>query len=388
MWVGGTIVDTGSLQITDTGATNYELASSISLDKYVCIAKRGTYWGNNIFGQEDIQNLPPALALKTGYTNPIITDSGNTYLAIYAEGLFERYPDRNYINPDWVEGISKGNAVMSSHVRPRLVFKLGIGDYYWDGTDWTTGETKFNIYLESNEIEYTIIGDKKKYPGENWNTDRKILNNIPWSDWTGLSGYKIPLPNYLDLNQDITFELCVQPDINYIATGSPYYKETSAGNQSAYCWVKDLSVKIANKQMDEWKEEDVVYGGEEDGQIDANSVMELGEITMKFTTFPGKGGVSYSNVGDAINGGFLTGIIENDISPSYQSLKPEENVLYKYINQYSSQTIKENLVVDMSINPFQKIYDEYWGNSKHFVWDGAEINLKEARQTITIVQTK
>lgn len=388
MWIGGTIVETGNVPVTDTASTlNHELVSSISLEKYVCLSRHSGFWG---YWQdvENIQNLPPAFILKSGFTNPIITDSGNTYLAIYAEGLFERYPDRNYINPDWVEGVSKGNAVASTHVRPRLVFKLGIGDYYWNGTDWTTTEKKFDIALESNELEYTIIGKKKTYPGDNWNQERKILNNIPWSDWTGLKGYKIPLPDFLDLNQDITFELCIQPEINHIATGSPYYKETSAGDQSAFCWVKDLSVKIANKQMDEWKKEDVVYGGEEDGMIDANSVMELEEITMKFTTFPGRGGVSYSNVGDAINGGFLEGIIENDIVPSYQSLKPEENVLSKYINQYSSQTIKEELTVDMDIAPFQKIYDAYWGNTKHFVWDGAEINLKEARQRITIVQTK
>lgn len=388
MWIGGTIVETGNISVTDTAGTlNFELASSISLDKYICLARHSGFWGY-LMGIENIQNLPPAFVLKSGFTNPIITDSGNTYLAIYAEGLFERYPDRNYINPDWVEGVSKGNAVASTHIRPRLVFKLGIGGYYWNGTEWTTTERKFDIALESNEIEYTIINKKKTYPGDNWNQERKILNNIPWSDWTGLKGYKIPLPDFLDLNQDVTFEVCIQPEINHMATGSPYYEETSAGDQSAYCWVKDLSVKIANKQMDEWKKEDVVYGAEEDGLIDENSVMELDEINMKFTTFPGKGGVSYSNVGDAINGGFLEGIIENDIVPSYQSLKPEENVLSKYINQYSSQTIKEELVVNMDIVPFQKIYDAYWGNTKHFVWDGTEINLKEARQTITIVQTK
>lgn len=387
MWIGGTIVETGNVPVTDTASSlNHELASSISLNKYICLARHSGFWGYWM-GIENIQNLPPAFVLKSGFTNPIITDSGNTYLAIYAEGLFERYPDRNYINPDWVEGVSKGNAVASTHVRPRLVFKLGIGGYYWNGTEWTTSEVKFPIALESNELEYTIIGKKKILPGDNWNLERKILNNIPWSDWTGLKGYKIPLPDFLDLNQDVTFEVCIQPEINHMATGSPYYEETSAGDQSAFCWVKDLSVKIANKQMDEWKKEDVVYGGEESGQIDANSVMELEEISMKFTTFPGKGGVSYSNVGVA-GGGFLTGIIENDIVPSYQSLKPEENVLYKYINQYSSQTIKEELTVGLNILPFQKIYDEYWGNSKHFVWDGTQINLKEARQTITIVQTK
>lgn len=218
------------------------------------------------------------------------------------------------------------------------------------------------------------------FNGDNWNKDRESLNNIPFTDWTGADGFKIPLGG-IDMNGMITFHINLPAKLASLSFGTP--KDYSGQNH--WCWLKDISLKIYNKAGEETDKSDVVYGGEDDGVIDENSVNELDEITCKITTFPGKGRLSYSNVGNALSGGFLSAVTE-----TYQSntpRKPEENLIERYINQYSTQTIKEQLVQDMYCYPFIKYYDEYW-QGKQFVWQGAEIDYRDARQTIDITEIK
>ena len=370
----------------DTTDASYELASSISFSKYLLIHQWDQpefRWGSaNI--QNHVNDYPTIFKLKSGFTNPIIFGD-DSYLCLFANAQFERYDDREYYNPDWTDEASLKGAWQTgtdANVRPYLNFKLGIGNKWWNGTGWTTTETSFWVKARTEASE-----DDASIPdGSNWNKDREILNNVPFTDWTGADGYKIPLDSTLDPNAEIKFFVNMPIKLAYINLAN-IDVTTGTSGQNHWCWLNNLALTIHNKLTEEKEESDIVYGGDDDGLIDANSMMELNEITCKFTTFPGDAPLSYSNVGLA-TGGFLSGLVEPCLIVSHVSQKPEENLLTKYINQYSSQTIKEELTVGLDILPFQKIYDEYWGNSKHFVWDGAQINLKEARQTITIVQTK
>ena len=391
-YIGGTIVDYGSEPILDTGATNYEISSSLNLSKYILLGRHNAQWRDEPwteFNKENYAAFPTVFKLVDGYVNPFITDSANTYVAIYFDGTFERYRDRNYINPDWE--IEQGKILTGQGTinnRPFLMMYFGIGNKWWNGTEWTTTKTPFPVSLQSNEIEYTVLSgifghEKKVRPGDNWNDKKPVLNNIPWSDWTGLKGYKIVLGGEIDLNEPIHFELIPQPWINHINGGGP--KANSAGEQDNWCWISDFSIKIGNKQDEEQKDSDVVYGGEDSGVIDENSVNELQEITLKITTFPGKGKISYSTVGNALTNSFLTSVTE-----TYQSnvpRKPEENLIERYINQYSTQTIKEQLVQDMYCYPFIKYYDAYW-QGKKFVWNGCEIDYRDSKQTLNIIEIK
>ena len=328
--------------------------------------------------------------MNDGYTNPIIVDGNNSYICLFVNGLWQRYEDRDYFNPDWTNEPSEvnisfwpsGYAGLSWNIRPYLNFKFGIGDKWWNGSGWTNTETNFWVKCRTEEDE----DNPSLMSPQNWNTERDTLNNIPFTEWTGADGYKIPLDNSIDMNGEVHFAVNMP---NKLAKLSLYNFDVNTGTsgQNHWCWLKDVALTIHNKLTSEKKEDDIVYGGEEDGVIDANSVMELSDVEMKFTTFPGDAPLSYSNVGLA-TGGFLSGVVEPCLIVSHVLQKPEENVLTKIINQYSSQTIKERLTVDINISPFQKIYDAYWGNGKHFVWNGTEIDLSRATQKITIVETK
>lgn len=391
-YISGQLVDFGYADRGNATDASYELASSISFDKYLLIHtwdKMPFYFTMNELRQH-VNDYPPVYQLNSGYTNPIIVDEDNSYLCLFANALFQRYKERDYFNPDWTNEPSQINSSMlpigikgiSYNIRPFLNFKLGIGNKWWNGSAWTTTETNFWVKCRTEEDE----DDTRLMDPSNWNSERDILNNINFTEWTGADGYKIPLDNSIDMNSEVHFAINVPNKLGRLVPVN-FDPETGTSGQNHWCWLKDLELTIHNKLTSEKKEDDIIYGAEEDGIIDANSVMELSDVEMKFTTFPGDAQLSYSNVGLA-TGGFLSGVVEPCLIVSHVLQKPEENVLTKIINQYSSQTIKERLTVDINISPFQKIYDAYWGNGKHFVWNGTEIDLKRARQTITIVETK
>ena len=64
--------------------------------------------------------------------------------------------------------------------------------------------------------------------------------------------------------------------------------------------------------------------------------------------------------------------------------KPEENIVEKYVEQYSVPRMKENYTVGMWVNPFNQIGDTYW--NKTFCMLGCEIDYYNNRQRIEIVE--
>ena len=66
--------------------------------------------------------------------------------------------------------------------------------------------------------------------------------------------------------------------------------------------------------------------------------------------------------------------------------KPEEAIIERYVDQYSTPSIKTSLTLDMSFKPYELITDTYW--KKDFVITGQEIDYKNASQTITLLEKK
>lgn len=184
-YISGQLVEYGSTSRPQEGTASYELASNLSLDKYLLIHQwdmpERFRWGAAI--QEHVNDYPTIFRLKSGYTNPIIFDT-DSYLCIAATAKFERYQDRQYINPDWTSEPSTDADTIFSRlttwgiVRPFLNFKLGIGGWWWNGTAWTQTETSFWVKCRTEEDE-----ENPEIPdGGNWNQDREILNNVPFTD--------------------------------------------------------------------------------------------------------------------------------------------------------------------------------------------------------------
>lgn len=399
---GGTIVDFAHIKKetinTYAWLFNNEASNSLNFDRYLCLSTLGIPYFNGTLEAEanvhctpyatEESRYPKIFELKRNHTCPVILDNDNSFITINGSAIWERYFKRNFINPEWKADMSaiarsESNVVSNTDI-PALFFKLEIGGKYWNGTDWVTGNTCFLVHTEAkfkNAETEVYDPDKFKWDG-NWNTELSILNNVDWTEFTDASGYKIPLPEGFDMNKEITFEVHVPSLLQRRSDkrGSSGLWDDGLGY---YCWVKNLKLNICNRYSEQ-ADEDVVY----ENEVDGYSINEMPDIDLKFTTFPGRMQLSYSNVGirktvstERLDG-FIDYVKEEALSNALQ--KPEENIVEKYYNLYSKPVKREELTLDMSFNPLQKIVDTYWNEG--FVMLGNEIDYGAGSQNVSIIR--
>ena len=388
-YVGATIVDLATFdKPMNTQKYNYETESNITFDRYIMIHQADQpdrchpKWRWDIdamalapLNDSQIEAEYPAIfELNNGYVNPMIIDN-KAYVAIDTEAIFERY-DLEYINPDWTkENSNTGSLGLFSPpttgtltVVPCLIFKLQIGNKYWSSGGWTTTDSCFCVNLgtdktDSNETDYTAW----------WNTPHPALNNIDWTDWAGVSGYKIPLDPSLDFTQDIKFWIMMPSKLQAIETTLPY------DGVNNYCWVKKLDFNFATKESLKYDLADILY----ENVISSGSVNTLADVTMRLTTYPSQGAHSYSSV--ALDGTLLTKM--KKVGLDDVANVPEENVVKVYTNQYHTPTIKQTLTLQSYISPFSIIKDPTLDN-RYFGVLGTTIDFAMDRQTMTLIEMK
>ena len=384
-YVGCTLTDLASVP-SPTEEYNYETESSLKFKRYLGIKQMNqptNFQDPHNVSESGLTNIFPCVyRLKSGYTMPIAVNS-NSYLSIDANALFERYYN-DYINSNWVSestGVKgaynfSGSSKYVRSVLPMLVLKLGIGDFFWDGSQWVNEDRCFIINLSTDKPEN---GTGPAF-GNLWNSDHSVLNNVPWTDYAGVNGYKIPFANFLDMNAEVTFEIHMPSRIQlWHGRGGIISGDTDSYMvQNGYCWIENLKLNIGTIGSDKSNNTDCVY----ENVIEGDSLNELDEITVRFTTYPDNGKISYSNV--CYNGSLLTGIKQVGLSGNFQ--KPEENIIEKYVTQYSTPTKKETLTTDLTFLPYQKIVDSYW--NENFIMLGQQIDYQNDRQNITLIQIK
>lgn len=389
-YVGGTIVDLATFERPmDNSKYLYETEANINFDRYLMIRQankpdRQHPYSNWLF-EDDMVPLhdnqidavyPCIFRLKAGYTNPVIYDE-KAYLAIDANAIFTRY-DVEYINPDWTDENTNMNGLglfrkMASitTITPALIFLLKVGDKYWSSetNSWTTTKSCFVVKLGTDKTDE----DNVDFTGW-WGEDHPVLNNISWTDWAGVKGYKIPLEVGMDMNQPIEFEVHMPSKMQVFKTTGD-----SGSGINSMCWIKDFKMEFATKGSENYSNSDVLY----ENIIDENSVNTLSDITCKITTYAGEGMHSYSNV--ALDGVLLEKMVRSGLDGVANN--PEENIIKAYTNQYSSNTIKQNLTLGIDITPFSRIKDPTL-DGKYFGVLGATIDYAKGTQRLTLIETK
>lgn len=417
-FLGGTIIDFATIadgrtlsQGGDPNA-NYEAAGDISFKKYLLLSQLDMPYrytcadlGNSgyyVHPKDDtpsnVYNTHPALfQLKSGYYNPIIHSTGS-YVAIDVSAIWERYwkamsdpsgqdPSRitiDFINQKWATTKDTGAILRGDNFiryRPYLVFILKIGLNYWNGTQWTTTPSAFPVKMscdvEDGEPTYN-----------NWNQEFSALNNFDWSGFTGLSGYKIPLEGDR-IDSEIYFAVGIPAKLEKFMNENYATSFRNCNGFNGYVWITNLNVGVSCEGNEIAKDYDIIYQGYSGSTINPDAVNELSEITLKITTCPlAKQRLSYSNVGYIY--GYLSGVSEEALSGTLQ--EPEKNIIEKYIKQYSTPTIKEQITLSSEISPVQLIRDAWWGNTsstyKYFVVAGQSIDFATKSQTLTIIEKK
>lgn len=387
-YVGGTMVDLATFdKPMDTQKYNYETEASIDFTKYLMIHQLDKpygimhpYW--NWFFFLDLDPLPdtqieqyfPCIyKLKSDYYNPMIIDD-KVYLAIDASAIWERY-NVEYINPDWThdnsanEGLGlfrKNNAITTTV--PALIFKLKVGNKYFSTqSGWTTRDCCFVVNMSTDKTDE----DNTDFSSW-WNEDHTVLNNVEWSDWAGAKGFKIPLDPSFDFNQPIEFQIHLPSKIQCVDT------EYTISSMNNYCWIKSLDVQFATKGSENYDLSDVLY----QNVIDSGSVNTLSDINCKFTTYPGEGKHSYSNV--ALDGQLINNVIRLGLNGAAN--KPEENIIKAYTNEYHTPTIKQTMTLKSYITPLSIIKDPVLG--RYFGIIGTTIDYANDNQTMTLIELK
>ena len=368
---GGTIVDMGVVNKEGKNqGQQWVIPSKIDYTRYLCI--RTGYQNND----PKIGEGQRVFRLKQPYKGGFV-GTGAEYLVINFTCTWEKYTDRNYINPDWSDQTLTGRKGTFTAGIGKLGFKFKIGDKSWDGTKWLTGDHIFYV-----ETEWDVKA--KNWTGPDcWNKDLTVLNNVSWEEELNVSGYKIPLSG-VNLTDNIEFEIINPSKCVHGNTGNPKFEDYS-NEYNAYLWVKNLSFDLVRKEHEDKEENDVVYSN----VIDSGSINEMLTITCKITTDTDLVQPSYSNVAifDGVSTVALSSITENCISG--QAQKPEENIVEKYVLQYNTPTSKITLTQPIDITPMQMLLAvDVASTEQKYVQLGTELDYSMGRQTITAVEKK
>ena len=379
-YMGATIVDLGVVRKEYKDEyQNWIVPSKLDYTRYLCICEK---YINPSPGPGNIPS-PSAgkvvFTLKSGY-RPMVMVDDKSYLVLDCNCLFERYINRNYINPEWNNTECKTRwsaAGCWKNTVGQPVFKIHVGDKGWSTwqNTWVTAGSSYDYVVpemkwESEKIDF-------------WNKEIGILNNVSWEDKLNCEGIKIPLSG-VDITQGVELQVVNPYPSFYGNTGNPNF-EYKFYEYNAYCWIKDLSLKIVQEgQEDGGNDSDIVY----ENIIDECSVNDMSEIRVRITTHsyevkPSYSDMIYVNVETPV---FLRGIYEESLHDN-QAQKAEENIIQKYVHQYGTQTKRITLTLGSEITPMQRLVGVDVENPTiGYTQLGTEIDYRMASQTITCVE--
>ena len=375
---GGTLVDLGVVKKNYRSETQqYIVPSKLDYTRYLCICEKHTNGKGPVNEREKNDNGKNKVVfkLKEGFTPRIMLDD-KCFLVLNCSAIFERYENRNYINPDWcnTECQTRWTAAGSwRNAIARPYFRIHIGNKGWSSYSNAWVNSGSSLDYCTPEMKW----DEKKQAF--WNKEIEILNNVSWEDKVNCEGIKIPLSG-IDTTQAIHFEVINPNPSFYGNTGNPNFDDKFY-EYNAYCWIKDLSLKCVREgQEDLGNDNDVVY----ENVVNECSINDMSEIKVRITTNTDTVKPSYSHM--ICGSGFLETIKEESLGNTIGQ-KPEENIIQKYVHQYSTPTKKITLTLAEDIPPYCKLFGVDVDNANiGYIQLGTEIDYRMGRQTITAVQ--
>ena len=417
-FVGGNIVDLYHLGYSDIKGTSYE---SKEWERYLMISQLNRPWCKGpIVGETDTSkyweqyNLPimefkqlPQIFIdnhKEVYAERVpatrasgIGSSSSTsrnerptvsanksehYIVISAEAAFTPDFDESYIPEDVEEkGFGKwanmdyggytydrimNTTKSAQNFAPKLTFYLEIPtEGWWNGEKWVDYETWFEVPLE--ELHYS---------DEIWYTFKNTQNVVNTNLFLGKAGYKIALPESVESTAFMQFKIGMPKRFAHCKLGDD---NGEAGN--AYCFIKNLEMNIVTRNTALMKDEDIVF----ENVIDEGNVVDGPEIDLKITS-DNNITYSFSTVSTKYGEELINTTNFRFYDLDGEMVLPEEAIIGRYVNQYSTPTLKENITVDLSFTPVQLINETYW--DRNFIIIGQEIDYQMCSQQITLLEKK
>lgn len=272
--------------------------------------------------------------------HPLISIKGKS--AVYSDGAFaisgsmKLYGDFSGTNLSPLVGVTNRSY---SYLR----FSLRIGNKYYNGEGgWVENpNTRFFVkYDHKSDVEYTPTENTKKL-------------SMPYK---GLNGYIIEIPKALTGD----LELCVY---------SSYSENIEMGEKAIYTGLFLKDFKFIYQKAD-WVNEDSNSDRYYENVVNEDYVNELDEIEFKISSY-NNDGACYSKV--LLGDNYLTNNLYSSIVD--KNIRPEEFLIQRIVNRYSSTKIKLTQVIreDKSLTPISVLYDNFLVGKK-FLNIGGEID--------------
>lgn len=304
----------------------------------------------------------------------------NAYLIIKGNYIWHYFNDDPYPIPSSEDiDITEGRYYMDKETC-YLLAKLKWGEKYWNGTDWVSGETTFQIpYCEVYSDNSDRRADATIF------RDLPIQNTVSWRVGTTEKGYSIKVPEVIAGKPQLTLYKPIDPNYHSYRTGSNegrHYKHSVV-------FLKDFDVKavIGDPTFSDVNDTDTVYEVSITNGI-YQSPTDFGDIEYKICTHDNKN-PNYSAVAYKDENGkfrYLGKYISLRRSEFWDVM--ENQFIAKFTNQYTAPNVKLTLQLNNEVVPYQTFHCRWLSNVPRMVVDCQSIDYYNNVTTITMVQKR
>lgn len=354
--------------------------SNISFNNYVMMLNPYEHHISN----NDILSYPYFETISSDTTALFGGDNAN--LVITGTYIWHYMSDDPYPIPDNEIDISEGRYAMKSG-QTYILAKLQWGNEYWDGTNWTTTNTTFKIpYIRDDSSSSDRRSDGTMFK----NLD--FVNTVTWRLGISNKGHLIKIPQGKVMTG--------LPKLIVYKPFDPEYFSTKSGDDEgqwykhSVVFLKNFSIKavIGDPSYSNVNNSDTVYTN----IINNHHVQELDDIEFKICTNdnknPNYSSVAYKNGNEyqflnTIYNDALTnnGTIDHSGTLSNGELRPEEWLVYRLTNQYSSPKVRLELQLKNRYSPYTTMTDK-WLAGKKFVIDSQSTDYYTGQTTVTLIE--
>ena len=356
--------------------------SDLKFDNYIMMLNPV---GQSHIPATDIVNYPYFETIPSETT--ALFGGENAYLVIQGSYSFHYMSEDPYPIPEDEIDISEGRYAMYPG-QTYLLAKLQWGNQYWDGTEWVNYDTTFKIDYIRDDTD-----DDKRRADATMYKHNEFVNTVSWRIGTSERGMLIKLPEGKIMSGIPKLTVYAPYTPEYFSTKSHDYE--GRHYKHSVVFLKNFGIKaiIGDPTYSDLNDSNTVYTN----IINASNAKELDEIKFKICTNdnknPNYSSVAYKDGGDykfleKIYNDAMTdnNVIDSDDTASDGYLKPEEWLIYRLTNQYSSPRTRLTLELkNIEYAPYVTFTDK-WLPNKKFVIDSQDIDYATGRVTITLVE--
>lgn len=255
-----------------------------------------------------------------------------------------------------------------------LYIKTGIkcGNYYYNGSNWTTSASTFNLpFYNVDEITTSSRGDH--FNGQEFS----ISDNAKLSDMSESAGYVIKLPNYPEEEQAIANV----PQFSFYGRA-----RIDADYRLDRLWMKEFDVKyyMPHEGSKDENNTDTEY----EYNIDTDYVNELSDITFKICTWDKKqvnySAVAYDNSGTYK---FVDRLVN---SATGETVRAEQQLCFRIVNQYRDPAKKLVATLFHTIPPYALVSDTVMdiAGPVSMIVDSMSVDYANDSATYTLIEKK